>query len=89
MSVQKTKISILISGNGTNLQSIIDACKDHTLPNSQVVRVISNRIKACKPLSKISYADVILTFQDGLIRAKDAGIPTHYHVSLLPIFNSF
>ena len=36
------KIIVLISGNGSNLQAIIDACKSGTI-NGKVVGVISNR----------------------------------------------
>lgn len=37
------KIGVLASGGGTNLQSIIDACKNGYIPDSQVVQVISNK----------------------------------------------
>lgn len=39
------RIVVLISGGGTNLQSVIDACENNTL-DAQVVGVISNREKA-------------------------------------------
>ena len=39
------RIAVLISGGGTNLQSVIDACENNTL-DAQVVGVISNREKA-------------------------------------------
>lgn len=38
-----TKITVLISGSGTNLQALIDACSTPSLPNTQIIRVISNR----------------------------------------------
>lgn len=57
-----TRISVLISGSGSNLQALIDATKDGRLPNCTIVRVISDK--------KAAY---------GLERAKQAGIPTHYH----------
>jgi len=38
-----TKICILISGNGSNLQALIDACDTPSLPSASIVRVISNR----------------------------------------------
>ncbi|RFU33742.1 hypothetical protein B7463_g2608, partial [Scytalidium lignicola] len=56
-----TKITVLISGNGSNLQALIDATKNQ-LPNVTIVRVISNKKDAF-----------------GLIRAKEASIPTTYH----------
>lgn len=39
------RIVVLISGNGSNLQAILDACADGRLP-AQVVAVISNRREA-------------------------------------------
>jgi phosphoribosylglycinamide formyltransferase len=43
---RQTRITVLISGSGTNLQAIIDAIDAGTLPNTSIVRVISNRMKA-------------------------------------------
>lgn len=39
------RITVLISGNGTNLQALLDA-RNNALTNCSIVRVISNRIKA-------------------------------------------
>lgn len=39
------RLVILISGNGSNLQAVLDACENGTLP-AQVVAVISNRAEA-------------------------------------------
>lgn len=63
-SDSRTRLTVLISGSGTNLQAVIDALAnpDSPLPPSKIVRVISNRAKAY-----------------GLTRAKAAGIPTKYH----------
>jgi phosphoribosylglycinamide formyltransferase len=69
-------LTVLISGSGTNLQALIDACgqaptpKDghnrprprRTLPNAEISHVISNRREA-----------------QGLARAQDAKIPVTYH----------
>ncbi|KAL2392084.1 Phosphoribosylglycinamide formyltransferase [Exophiala dermatitidis] len=63
-------LTVLISGSGTNLQALIDACGQspssnagpRTLPNAQITHVISNR--------KDAY---------GLVRAQEANIPTTYH----------
>ncbi len=55
------RTAILISGGGTNLQAIIDAKKEGSLPNAELSLVVSNR--------KAAY---------GLVRAKEAGIPTAY-----------
>ncbi|KAF2766018.1 phosphoribosylglycinamide formyltransferase [Teratosphaeria nubilosa] len=40
------RITVLISGSGTNLQAIIDASNTERLPNVKIVRVISDRAKA-------------------------------------------
>ncbi|KAL9013809.1 MAG: hypothetical protein Q9173_001522 [Seirophora scorigena] len=39
-------ITVLISGNGTNLQAIMDAIKDGKIQDAEIVQVISNRLKA-------------------------------------------
>lgn len=41
----KAKLAVLLSGNGTNLQAILDACESAALP-AQVVVVASNRKEA-------------------------------------------
>ena len=43
---EASRIIVLISGNGSNLQAILDACADGTIENSRVVAVVSNRRKA-------------------------------------------
>ncbi|KAL2047340.1 hypothetical protein N7G274_001361 [Stereocaulon virgatum] len=43
MASPKIRITVMISGSGTNLQALIDAVKDNALPNASIVRVISNR----------------------------------------------
>jgi phosphoribosylglycinamide formyltransferase len=56
-------ITVLISGSGTNLQALIDACQPgKVLNNARITHVISNRNDAY-----------------GLERAKNAGIYTSYH----------
>jgi phosphoribosylaminoimidazole-succinocarboxamide synthase len=37
------RIAVLISGNGSNLQAIIDATKSNLLPNTKIVNIISNK----------------------------------------------
>ncbi|KAK2765410.1 hypothetical protein FQN54_008256 [Arachnomyces sp. PD_36] len=62
-SESKTRLTVLISGSGTNLQALIDATQPSSLLSScTIVRVISNR--------KAAY---------GLTRAQQASIPTKYH----------
>ena len=56
-------VTVLISGSGTNLQALIDACHpSKQLHNAHISHVISNR--------KDAY---------GLKRAEQAGIPATYH----------
>jgi len=38
----KKRIGVLASGRGTNLQAIIDACKDGTIPDAEVAIVVSD-----------------------------------------------
>jgi phosphoribosylglycinamide formyltransferase-1 len=40
------RLAVLVSGNGSNLQAIIDACNDGRLPDAQVVVVVSNHREA-------------------------------------------
>jgi len=42
-SSEPARISILISGSGTNLQAIINSCNTEALANAKIVRVISDR----------------------------------------------
>ncbi|KZF19921.1 putative phosphoribosylglycinamide formyltransferase [Xylona heveae TC161] len=58
------RLTVLISGNGTNLQALIDkvSAKELSPPTTTIVRVISNRKDAF-----------------GLERARHANIPTLYH----------
>ncbi len=42
MSDSKIKIAVLVSGGGTNLQALIDACKSGIIKNGAIKLVISN-----------------------------------------------
>lgn len=57
-----TKATILISGNGSNLQAIIDATKS-TLPYLKIVRVISNKAKAYG-LTRAKEASISTTYHN-------------------------
>ncbi len=46
MSYNKKQIAVLVSGNGSNLQAIIDAIKSNQLKNTEVAIVISNKPNA-------------------------------------------
>ena len=54
--MSKTKITVLISGNGSNLQALIDDV-DKKLTNTTIVRVISNR-KSAFGLTRASKAGI-------------------------------
>ncbi len=45
MSARPARLVVMISGSGTNLQAILDACEKQTLP-AQVVGVVSNQAGA-------------------------------------------
>lgn len=44
--MEKLRISVLVSGGGTNLQAIIDAVEDGSLPNVKICQVISSQADA-------------------------------------------
>jgi len=41
MSAKQHNLTVLISGNGSNLQALIDACASGKLPNTRITHVIS------------------------------------------------
>jgi len=43
MEKPKKRISVLVSGGGSNLQTIIDRIADGTIPKAEIVQVISSR----------------------------------------------
>ena len=44
--MNKTKIAVLVSGGGTNLQALLDAEKSGVLPSGEIVLVVSNKAGA-------------------------------------------
>lgn len=46
LNAEKTRIAVLVSGGGTNLQALIDAQQKGLLPSGEIVLVISNRYGA-------------------------------------------
>ncbi|KAJ3508766.1 hypothetical protein NLJ89_g5573 [Agrocybe chaxingu] len=56
MSSTKRKITVLISGSGTNLQALIDSLNTPALPNAEINLVLSNR-KAAYGLTRAAQAD--------------------------------
>ena len=43
MSLKKTKIAVLVSGGGTNLQALIDAQRDGVIKDGEIVLVVSSQ----------------------------------------------
>ncbi|PQE11637.1 Phosphoribosylglycinamide formyltransferase protein [Rutstroemia sp. NJR-2017a WRK4] len=71
-----TKATVLISGNGSNLQALIDASRT-TLPYLKIVRVISNR-KTAYGLTRAKEADIPTTYHNlitGKYHTKDEKDP--------------
>ncbi|KAJ3140864.1 hypothetical protein HK100_008739 [Physocladia obscura] len=64
-------ICVLISGSGTNLQALIDACANGTIPDTRIGLVVSNR-SAAYGLERARIAG-IATFTQTLKSHKDAG----------------
>ena len=54
--IKKIKVAVLISGNGTNLQALIDACIEPSYP-AEIVLVISNKPNA-KGISRAREAGI-------------------------------
>jgi phosphoribosylglycinamide formyltransferase len=63
MSESQHNLTVLISGNGSNLQALIDACANNTLPNTRITHVISNR-KAAYGLQRAANASIPTTYHN-------------------------
>ncbi|KAF9691694.1 hypothetical protein EKO04_010479 [Ascochyta lentis] len=63
-------LTVLISGNGSNLQALIDACGTPALPNTKITHVISNR-KAAFGLTRAQNAGIQTSYHN-LVRYKSA-----------------
>ncbi|MDD6647831.1 MAG: formyltransferase family protein, partial [Firmicutes bacterium] len=44
--MEKTRVAVLVSGGGTNLQAIIDKVADGSLPQVELVKVIASKESA-------------------------------------------
>lgn len=60
---KKHSITVLISGSGTNLQALIDACGEPPLENAQITRVISNK-KDAYGLTRAENASIATTYHN-------------------------
>ena len=58
----KTKIAVLVSGGGTNLQALLDAQAAGRIPHGEIALVVSNRADAdaLEPAQKAGVPDVAL-----------------------------
>ena len=65
-----TRITVLISGSGTNLQALIDACATNALPSTGIVRVISNRKDAYGLIRAAKATPPIPTIYHNLVKYK-------------------
>ncbi|KAF2852602.1 phosphoribosylglycinamide formyltransferase [Plenodomus tracheiphilus IPT5] len=63
MTEQQHNLTVLISGNGSNLQALIDACATGALPNTRITHVISNR-KAAYGLERAAKASIPTTYHN-------------------------
>lgn len=52
MSSSQYNLVVLISGNGSNLQALIDACASSALPNTRITRVISKYVGGWNDLAR-------------------------------------
>lgn len=58
---ESARITVLISGSGSNLQAIIDSCNTNALPDAKIVRVISDR-KDAYGLKRAEAASIPTTY---------------------------
>ncbi|KZM23563.1 Phosphoribosylglycinamide formyltransferase 1 [Ascochyta rabiei] len=63
MAEAPRNLAVLISGNGSNLQALIDACGTDALPNTKISHVISNR-KAAFGLERAHKAGIETTYHN-------------------------
>ena len=73
----KTRIAVLVSGGGTNLQAIIDAAKDGKITNAEISLVISNNRNAYA-LERAANAGIASM----CISPKDYASREEFHVAL-------
>lgn len=63
MSHSPARLTVLISGTGSNLQSLINAIASNTLANTTIVRVVSNR-KNAMGLVRAQEADIKTSYHN-------------------------
>jgi phosphoribosylglycinamide formyltransferase len=62
-SSSSSKLLVLISGNGSNLQALINACNTPALPDAVITHVISNR-KEANGLQRAQKANIPTTYHN-------------------------
>lgn len=62
-SSSSRKLLVLISGSGSNLQALIDACNTPALPHTSIIRVVSNR-KDAFGLQRAQNASIPTTYHN-------------------------
>lgn len=83
-----TRIAVLVSGYGSNLQAIIDAVEGGRLPGVEVALVVSNRRDAYGVTRAIQHGIPVVTFP--LAPYTRAGVPRQaYDADLAGIVESF
>lgn len=83
-----TRIAILVSGSGTNLQAILDASEAGKLPGVEVALVVSNRIEAYGIKRAVHHGVPVVYFP--LAPYTKAGRPrTQYDADLAGILRAF
>ena len=72
------RVAVLVSGGGTNLQAILDALREGSLPDTKIVRVISSR-KDAYALTRAEKAGI----PAGCIRPRDYADREAFSLALL------
>ena len=78
-----TRIAVLVSGGGTNLQALIDAKHDGKLPHGDIVLVVASRPDAYA-LERAKKAGI----ESVVVRRKDYENPEDYDVAMLEVLRS-
>ena len=78
-----TRIAVLVSGGGTNLQALIDAKHDGKLPHGDIVLVVASRPDAYA-LERAEKAGI----ESVVVRRKDYENPEDYDVAMLEVLRS-
>lgn len=78
-----TRIAVLVSGGGTNLQALIDAKQDGKLPHGDIVLVVASRPDAYA-LERAKKAGI----ESVVVRRKDYENPEDYDAAMLAVLQS-